>query len=95
LLGLAYEADPHDRWIDYAVSDRLLANLDAAAEHGLSRQELLRKILAINPWSVDAWRALWTLQRAQGDAAAAVSRARILELSPLDRAAGGAGAIGN
>jgi spermidine synthase len=91
LLGLAYEADPHDRWIDYAVSDRLLANVDAAPERGLSRQELLQKILVINPWSVDAWRALWTLQRAHGDAAAAASRARILELSPLDRAAGAAG----
>jgi spermidine synthase len=88
LLGLAYEADPHDRWIDYAVSDRLLANIDAAAERGLSRQELLQKILIINPWSVDAWRALWALQISNGDAAAASSRARILELSPLDRAAG-------
>jgi len=86
LLGLAYEADPHDRWTDYAVADRLLANLDAAPARGLSREQLLQKILIINPWSVEAWRALWTLQRAQGDAAAAASRARILELSPLDRA---------
>ncbi|MGO8974413.1 MAG: fused MFS/spermidine synthase [Steroidobacteraceae bacterium] len=88
LLGLAYEADPQDRWVDYAVSDRLLANIDAAGEHGLSREQLLQKILIINPWSVDAWRALWALQIANGDAAAASSRARILELSPLDRAAG-------
>jgi spermidine synthase len=88
LLGLAYEADPHDRWTDYAVADRLLANLDAAPARGLSREQLLQKILIINPWSVDAWRALWTLQRAQGDAAAAASRARLLELSPLDRDAG-------
>jgi spermidine synthase len=87
LLGVAYQADPHDRWIQYAVSDRLLANIDAAAERGLSRQAMLQKILIINPWSVDAWRALWSLQRAQGDAGAALSRARILELSPLDRAA--------
>jgi spermidine synthase len=87
LLGLAYEADPHDRWIEYAVSDRLLANIDAAADRGLTRQELLQKILIINPWSVDAWKALWALQRAHGDADAATSRARILELSPLDRGA--------
>ena len=91
LLRLAYEADPQDRWIDYAVSDRLLANLGAAPERGLSRQELLQKIIAINPWSVEAWRALWLEQRAHGDAAAAASRARILELSPLERAAGPAG----
>jgi len=87
LLGLALEADPRDRWIMYAVSDRLLANLGSAAERGLTREELVRRILAINPWSVDAWRALWTLQRAHGDAGAATSRARMLELSPLDREA--------
>ncbi len=87
LLGLAFEADPHDRWIDYAVSDRLLASIDAAPERGLTREQLLRKILVINPWSVEAWRALWTLQHARGDADAAESRARILELSPLDRKA--------
>ena len=88
LLGLAYEADPHDRWTDYAVSDRLFANLDAASGRGMSRELLLQKILIINPWSVDAWRALWRLQIANGDPAAAASRARILELSPLDRAVG-------
>jgi spermidine synthase len=87
LLGLAYDASPHDRWIDYAVSERLLASIDAAPERGLNRQEFLQKILRINPWSVDAWRALWILQRAHGDADAPASRARVLELSPLDRAA--------
>jgi len=87
LLGLAYEADPHDRWIAYAVADRLLASLDAAPERGLTREALLRKILGINPWSVDAWRALWELQRSRGDAGAAESRARLLALCPLDREA--------
>lgn len=85
LLGLAYEANPDDRWIEYSLSDRLLASLDAGAEHGLTREQMLQKALIINPWSVDAWRALWKLQRAAGDAAgAAASRARIVALSPLD-----------
>jgi spermidine synthase len=87
LLGLAFEADPRDRWIAYAVSDRLLASIDAASERGLTREQLLRKILVINPWSLEAWRALWILQRGRGDAEAAASRARILDLSPLDREA--------
>jgi spermidine synthase len=87
LIGLAYEADAHDRWTEYAVADRLLANLDAAAARGLSHEQLLQKIVIINPWSVDAWRALWRQQVANRDASAAASRARILELSPLDRAA--------
>jgi spermidine synthase len=87
LLGLAYEADPHDRWIEYAVADRLLANLDAAEGRGLGRQDLLQKVLIINPWSVDAWKALWALQTANGDPGAAASRVHILELSPLDRSA--------
>ena len=60
----------------------------AASERGMSREQLLQKILIINPWSVEAWRALWQLQIANGDPAAAASRARILELSPLDRAVG-------
>jgi spermidine synthase len=85
LLGLAYDADPHDRWVEYALADRLLANLDAAAQRGIGREELLQKIVIINPWSVDAWKALRRLQIANHDAAAASSRARILELSPLDR----------
>jgi len=87
LLGLAHEADPHNRWIAYAVADRLLASVDAAAERGMSREQLLQKIVIINPWSVEAWRALWRLQAANRDAAATASRARILELSPLDREA--------
>jgi spermidine synthase len=87
LLGLAFEADPHDRWIAYAVSDRLLASIEAAPGRGFTREEFLRKILVINPASPEAWRALWILQRARGDADAAASRARLLELSPLDREA--------
>ena len=87
LLGLAYEADPQDRWTQYEVADRLLASLDAAAERGLSKADLLRKILNINPWAVDAWRALWILQKATGDGGAEASRRRILELSPFESAA--------
>jgi len=86
-LGLAYEADPQDRWTQYEVADRLLASLDAAAERGLSKADLLRKILNINPWAVDAWRALWILQKATGDGGAEASRRRILELSPFESAA--------
>lgn len=91
LLGLAYEADPQDRWIAYALSDRLLGNLDAAAERGFTREQFLRKILDINPWSLEAWRALWKLQRARGEANAAASRARMLDLSALDKEARTAG----
>ena len=87
LLGVAFDADPHDRWIVYAVSDQLLANIAAAPARGLTREEFLRRILRINPWSVEAWRALWILQRTHGDADAEISLARMRELSPLDREA--------
>ncbi len=87
LLGLAYEADSQDRWTQYGVADRLLASLDAVAERGMTKSDLIRKILKINPWSVDAWAALWRLQKATGDSAAEASRRRILELSPYDAAA--------
>jgi spermidine synthase len=87
LLGLAFEADPRDRWIAYAVSDRLLASIDAAPTRGFTREQFLRKILVINPWSVEGWRALWLLQREHADEDAGASLARILELSPMDRQA--------
>jgi spermidine synthase len=87
LMRVAYEANSHDRWVDYALADSMFSSLAQAREHGLSEQEALQRILQINPWHVEALRALWELQRRTGDAQASVTRARLLELSPLDREA--------
>ena len=88
LMRLAYEANPKDRWIDYALADSMFASLSEARTHGLSEEQALRRILSINPEHVDALRRLWKLQRRKGEQAAAQeSLARLLTLSPLDREA--------
>ena len=87
LVGMAYEANPHDRWTAYALSDLMLANLDGAAARGLNRQQALEKLLAINPWQVDVLRALWHDQVRRKDPQAEATRLRMLQLSPLDREA--------
>lgn len=85
LMRLAYEANPRDRWVDYALSDSMFASLAQAKAHGLSEREALQRILRVNPWDVEALRMLWRLQRSNGDTQASDSYRRLQELSPLDR----------
>jgi len=87
LISLAYRANPHDRWVQYALADSMFSSLAQARAHGLSEEQALRRILRVNPRHVEALRALWKLQRSSGDARASVTLARLLELSPLDREA--------
>jgi spermidine synthase len=87
LMRLAYQANPKDRWVSYALADSMLASLAQARAHGLSEEDALHQILSLNPRHVEALRALWRLQRKAGDMQAEVTRARLLELSPLDREA--------
>ena len=87
LISLAYQANPHDRWVDYALADNMFSSIAQARAHGLSEQEALQRILHVNPWHVEALRALWKLQRRMGDPQASITRARLLKLSPLDREA--------
>lgn len=91
LIHFAYQANPKDRWIAYALADSMFLSLAQAREHGLSEKEALQKILRINPYHVEAVRALWRIERNAGDAHAKLSRARLLELSPLDREANSIG----
>jgi len=87
LISLAYRANPHDRWVQYALADSMFSSLAQARAHGLSEEQALKRILQVNPWHVGALRALWKLQRNAGEAQAATTLARLLELSPLDREA--------
>lgn len=87
LMRLAYEANPLDRWVDYALADSMFASLAEARAHGLSEKDALQRILQINPQHVEALRALWKLQRRTGDVQASITRERLLALSPLDREA--------
>jgi spermidine synthase len=91
LTHLAYKANAKDRWIAYALADNMFSSLAQAREHGLSDKEALQKILRLNPYHVEAVRALWRIERKAGDAHAELSRVRLLELSPLDREANATG----
>jgi len=87
LTQLAYKANAKDRWIAYALADNMFSSLAQAREYGLSEKEALQKILRLNPYHVETVRALWRIERKAGDAHAELSRAHLLELSPLDREA--------
>lgn len=91
LTHLAYKANAKDRWIAYALADNMFSSLAQAREHGLSEKEALQKILRLNPYHVEAVRVLWRIERNNADAHAEVSRAHLLELSPLDREANATG----
>ncbi|RFC30991.1 MAG: spermidine synthase [Candidatus Nitrotoga sp. MKT] len=91
LTHLAYKANAKDRWIAYALADNMFSSLAQAREHGLSEKEALQKILRLNPYHVEAVRALWRIERNAGDTHAEISRVHLLELSPLDREANATG----
>jgi len=82
----AYQANPRDRWVSYALADNMYASLPGLEAAEFDRRQALRSILAVRPDHSQALRALWRLERAAGNDAAAMSyRARLREASPLDR----------
>ncbi|MDE2353991.1 MAG: hypothetical protein KGL17_03110, partial [Betaproteobacteria bacterium] len=74
-------------WTAYALSDQMLAHLDGAVARGLDREQALRKLQQINPWSPEILRALWHEQKRRHEPAAEATRQQLLNLSPLDREA--------
>ncbi|HEY5993261.1 MAG TPA: fused MFS/spermidine synthase [Gallionellaceae bacterium] len=87
LMRLAYQANPKDQWVAYALADSMYATLGQAKSLGIDEQKALEQILHLNPQHVESLRALWRLQRGTHDAGAEATRARLLAISPLDREA--------
>jgi spermidine synthase len=88
LLRLAYEANPHDRWIAFALADAMYASLPQALAKGRDRRAALQTILNLSPDHVETLRALWRLERETGNAAEAERyRSQLVAISPLDREA--------
>jgi spermidine synthase len=87
LMRLAYQANPKDRWVTYALADSMYASLGQAKSMGIDEQTALEQILHLNPQHVESLRALWRLQQVGHDAQADATRARLLAISPLDREA--------
>jgi len=85
LLPLAYQANPRDRWVGFALADAVLEDRAAAQARGLSEQQLLESVLRIRPDHVEALKRLWQLSAAAGDKEMARDyRQRFAILSPLD-----------
>ncbi len=87
MMRLAYQANPKDRWVAYALADSMYAALGQARQFGIGEQEALEHILRLNPEHVESLRALWRLQSGAHDAQAEATRVRLLAISPLDREA--------
>ncbi len=85
LLPLAYQANPKNRWVGFALADAVLQDRAAAEARGLSERQLLESVLRIRPDHVEALRRLWHLEQAAGNTQKAASyRQRFAALSPLD-----------
>ena len=85
LLPLAYQANPKDRWVGFALADAVLVDRAAAEARGVSEQQLLESVLRIRPDHIEALRRLWHLEESAGNTAKANHyRQRFAALSPLD-----------
>jgi spermidine synthase len=85
LIWLAYQANSRDHWIANALADNMMQSLAQAGQHGLSKREALQRILMIDPDYVGALRALWHLERSEGNMQTAEHyRLRLHAISPLD-----------
>jgi spermidine synthase len=85
LLRLAYEANPRDRWIAFALADAMYASLPQALARGRDRRAALQAILNLRPDHVETLRALWRLELEAGNAAEAeLYRSQLVKINPLD-----------
>jgi spermidine synthase len=83
LIRLAWEANPRDRWIGYALADQMLQGLEQAVSRGLDRQTALQSILEIRPDHPEVLRALWQMaQQADDVERAMVYGEKVQALSP-------------
>jgi spermidine synthase len=87
MLQLAYQTNPLDRWIGFAVADGALASLDAAGAQQYDEWQVLQSVLKVRPDHPEALLRLWHLSQARGDAEkAAHYRARFAAVDPLSNA---------
>ncbi|MFZ5592692.1 MAG: fused MFS/spermidine synthase [Pseudomonadota bacterium] len=86
LMRLAYEANPHDRWIGFDLADQMMATLPQAVKRGMDKRQALQAVLRIRPDHAEALRALSRVEKMAGnEALAAVYLARLKTVSPLGR----------
>ena len=87
MLRLAYQTNPKDRWIGFAVADGALASLDSLAGQTYDEWQVLQSVLKVRPDHPEALLRLWRLAQARGDReTAAEYRARYAQIDPLSKA---------
>ena len=85
LLKLAYQANPKDRWIGFAVADATLSNYEMTQPKGISEKTILESILKIRHDHAEVLKRLWRIAEREGnDDAAKTYKSRFAQLSPLD-----------
>jgi len=85
LLKLAYQANPKDRWVGFAVADQVMASLEAGRIANVSEQKVLESVLRIRPDHPEALKRLWRIAQNKGDKVKAQNyRMRLRAVSPLD-----------
>ena len=85
-LQLAYQTNPKDRWIGFAVADGALASLDSLSGK-YDEWQVLQSVLKVRPDHPEALLRLWRLSQARGDTKnAADYRARFAAIDPLSKA---------
>lgn len=86
LMRLAYQANPHDRWIGFDLADQMMATLPQAIKRGMDKRQALQAILQIRPDHAEALRALSRVEKMAGNEALAVFyQSRLKAVSPLGR----------
>lgn len=65
LLKFAYQANPKDRWVAYAIADGVMANAQQVVE--VEKRQLLQSVLKIRPDHIGALKQLWQLEHAAGN----------------------------
>ncbi len=87
LLKLAFQANPGDHWISYAVADATLANYAVTRPAVISEKNVLESVLKIRPDHADALKRMWKLEEEGGNTESAQQyKKQFAEVSPLDKA---------
>lgn len=81
LIRAAFEMNPRDRWVGFALADNVLANLDDIPPS--ERRQVLEALLRARPDHADTLRALWRMEPDAGRAAEYLARLAVID--PLDR----------
>lgn len=83
LLRFAYQANPIDRWIAFAVADGVLSGLEKATIY--DEKQVLQSVLKIRPDHATALKKLWLLERASGNQILASQyKQRLKTVNPFD-----------